>query len=338
MRIGIVGAGIIGRAHAGRLAGFDEVDEILVADAFGAAAAKLAAQTRKCTEVAPEDILGAVDGLVVTTNTAAHAEWIHHALDEGVPVFSEKPVAIDVATTREVVSHCEAKPGIPVQIGFQRRFDGGYRRARELHRRGAFGFVHTLRATTMDELPPPEQYIRAQKSGGLFKDNSVHDFDIISWILGVRATKVFAVGTNKGESFFRESGDVDTSCALVTYEDDTVATVSASRNSGAGHDVRLEIFGSLSGGVVGLDDRLPLRTLEEKVTWIQREPYHTYNQRFDPAYRAELRYFVTSVVPGLAKSPCPPADALEALYVAEACRVSAARGQAVDLDEIRSGD
>lgn len=335
MKIGLIGAGIIGNAHARRLAALPQVDEVLVGDAQPEAAARLAGTTPKSRQLDVEAILSSgVDGVVVTAPTAYHAEWIHKALDAGVPVLSEKPVAIDVATTREVVAHAAEVPGVPVRIGFQRRFDRGYRRARELYRRGTFGFVHTLRATTLDEAAPPEAYIRSRKSGGLFKDCSIHDYDIISWLLGTRAKTVFATGSNKGEAFFRESGDVDSSSALVIYEDQTVATVSASRNSGAGHDVRLEIFGSLSGIVVGLDDRLPLRTAEERVSWLQADPYHSYNERFDAAYRAELAYFL-EVARGAQQSACTPQDALEALYVAEASELSRQRGAAVELAELR---
>lgn len=337
MRIGLVGAGIIGHAHATRLADNARVDSIAVSDENAAAAARLAAGIGKAEAVAIDGFLeGDLDGVVVTTNTASHAQWIVRAVEAGIPVFCEKPVAIDVASTRAVVEQVARHPEVPVQIGFQRRFDAGYRRARELYRRGTFGFVHTLRATTLDEAPPPEAYIRSRLSGGLFKDCSIHDFDAISWILGVRASTVYAVGSNKGEPFFSESEDFDSGSALVTYEDGTTAAVSASRNSGAGHDVRLEIFGSLAGGVVGLDDRLPLNSLESRVSWLQSDPYHSYNERFDPAYRSELDFFL-NVASGLASSPCTPSDALEALYVAEACSLSIQRGTSVDVDELRRG-
>lgn len=337
MKIGLVGAGIIGRAHAGRLADLPGVEEVLVAAPHRDAAERLAAATPRSTAVDLDDILSAdVDGIVVTTPTAAHADWIHRALAAGVAVLCEKPVAIDVATTREVVAHAAEVPDVPVQIGFQRRFDRGYLRARELYRRGTFGFVHTVRANTLDEAPPPEAYIRSGMSGGLFKDCAIHDFDIIGWLLDARARTVFAAGSNKGAPFFAESGDVDSSSALVVYHDDTVATVSASRNSGAGHDVRLEIFGSLSGIVVGLDDRSPMVSAEERVSWVRADPYHSYNERFDRAYRAELAYFL-QVVRGDAPSACTPEDALEALYVAQACDLSRERGQAVEVAEVREG-
>lgn len=337
VRIGVVGAGIIGAAHARRLADNDRVEAVVITNRTPDKATRLAGSLAKSEWVPEPDFLTAgLDGVVVATNTASHAEWILRAVRAGLPVFCEKPVAIDVAATQSVIQEIDRCTGAAVQIGFQRRFDSGYLRARELFRRGTFGAVHTLRATTMDEAPPPEPYIRSGLSGGLFKDCSIHDFDVISWILGARARTVFAVGTNKGERFFAESDDVDSCSAVVVYEDDTVATVSASRNSGAGHDVRLEIFGTLSGGVVGLDDRLPANSLEHSVSWLQREPYHSYAERFEGAFRRELDAFL-EVAAGLAESPCTAHDALEALYVAEACTISAKAGTPIEVDDVRHG-
>ena len=102
---------------------------------------------------------------------------------------------------------------MPVHIGFQRRFDAGYRRTRDAVAAGEIGFVHTVRAATMDQAPPHAAYLPT--SGGLFRDCSVHDFDIIRFVTGHEARTVFAVGANKGEPFFTEAGDVDTAAATI---------------------------------------------------------------------------------------------------------------------------
>jgi len=328
MRIAIIGAGQIGAAHAARLNALNTVDELLIADAGHSRAADLASRLDKAQAISFERAFEAADGVVITANTSVHAELIHRALDAKRPAFCEKPVALDVANTLKVVEHAEHNPDVPVQIGFQRRFDAGYIKAREVYRSGKLGFVHTLHATTYDEAPPPAAYIPT--SGGLFKDCSIHDFDIIAWVTGERAVKVYGVGSNLGEKFFTEAGDVDTSHALVTYESGLTASVSATRYNGAGHDVRLEVFGSNGGLFVGLDDRSPLVSAEQNLSWQQAEPYHTYHERFNAAYIAELAHFV-QVVAGQAPSACTPRDALDALLIAEACGESLRSGNAVTI-------
>lgn len=334
MRIALIGAGQIGAAHAERLARLPDVSELLIANQTHAKAEALAERIEKGRAVSVDDAFSpSVDGIVVTTNAASHAALIHRAIDAYRPVLCEKPIAQDIRTTREVVDHSEANPDVPVQIAFQRRFDAGYGRARELYRSGALGFVHTLHATTYDVAPPPAAYIPT--SGGLFKDCSVHDFDAIRWLTGREAVRVSATGSNKGADFFSAAGDVDSGAALVTYDDATMAFVGASRYHGAGHDVRLELHGSEGSAFVGLDDRAPLVTTEKTLSWTQSPPYQTYHERFSEAFVQELTHFV-EVVGGAPSRACSPGDALEALLAAEACGMSLRRGEPVELAELRS--
>ena len=156
-----------------------------------------------------------------------------------MPVFCEKPVALDVPSTVEIVERV-AGGDVPVQIGFQRRFDAGYRAAKAALESGELGWLHSLRAVTADQTPPPAAYIPT--SGGLFRDCSIHDFDILLWLTGRQIVEVSAYGANKGDDFFTEGGDVDTVAAVCRFDDDTLATVSATRYNGAGHDVRLEVL------------------------------------------------------------------------------------------------
>jgi myo-inositol 2-dehydrogenase/D-chiro-inositol 1-dehydrogenase len=335
MRIAIVGAGQIGAAHAGRLVRLEAVTELLVADGDPARARALAATSGKATAIALDEAFeSGVEGVVITANTSAHAPLIHRALDAGIPVFTEKPIALDVPTTRAVVEHAAAREDVPVQVGFQRRFDAGYRAAKEAYASGSLGFVHTVRATTLDVSPPPAAYLPT--SGGLFKDCSIHDFDAIRWLTGRRAVTVYATGSNMGDAFFVECGDVDSCSALVTYDDGMTALVTATRYHGAGHDVRLELHGSLDARFVGLDDHAPLVTAEPSgaLSWSPGQPNRTYHQRFETAYVTELARFV-EVAAGRAPSPCTPTEALDALYVAEACGLSMRQGRPVRIDDLR---
>ncbi|MCW2521124.1 MAG: dehydrogenase, partial [Mycobacterium sp.] len=256
MKFGLIGTGRIGRFHAETLLDLHQVDGLVVADVDPDRAQDLAATSPRIAAAAGVDELLAagIDGVVITAATSAHAALIHRALDAKVAVFCEKPVALDVAETLSVVEHATTA-SVPVQIGFQRRFDAGYRAAKTALQSGELGWLHSLRAVTADQTPPPAEYIPT--SGGLFRDCSIHDFDILLWLTGRRVVEVHAWGSNKGADFFRAGDDVDTVAAVLRFDDDTLATVSATRYNGAGHDVRLEVCGSKGARFVGLDDRAP---------------------------------------------------------------------------------
>ena len=332
MRLGLAGTGRIGTAHAETVKGFDEVESVVVADVDTARAQAAAAKLGIEAAADLDALFGAgLDGLIVTAATDAHPELIIKAVDAGIPVFCEKPVAADIPGTLAVIDRIEGSD-VPVQIGFQRRFDAGYSAARAAVASGELGWLHTLRATTFDPAPPPAEYVA--HSGGLFRDCGVHDFDIIRWVSGREVTEVYALGANRGEAFFAEAGDVDTAAAILTLDDGTLATVSLTRYNGAGYDVRLEALGSTANVVVGLDDRAPLRSVEPGVAALPGPPYPGFMERFRPAYVAELRVFL-DVVAGRVPSPCVARDALEAFYIAEACELSRAERRPVGLAEVR---
>ncbi|POX50153.1 dehydrogenase [Streptomyces sp. Ru71] len=332
MRIGILGLGRIGAFHAETLSGLDAVESLVVSDPV-ADAAKAAAE-RFGAEVAdsPEALLASgVDGVVVAAATDAHPALIRAGVAAGVPVFCEKPVA---RTMAEGVAVLQAVEGgdVPVQIGFNRRFDAGFAAARAAVQAGELGKLHTVRSTTLDPAPPPAAYVAA--SGGIFRDCSVHDFDIIRWVTGREVSEVYAVGGNRGADYIRQAGDADTTGALLTLDDGTIAVVSNSRHNGRGHDVRMELHGFADSLAVGLDDKLPLRSAEPGVTFPSGTPHVFFMDRFAAAYRAELAAF-TEVVAGTRPSPCTVADALEAGWIAEACTLSLREHRPVTPAEVR---
>jgi myo-inositol 2-dehydrogenase / D-chiro-inositol 1-dehydrogenase len=329
MRIGLIGVGRIGAFHAATLGGLPGVDSVIVTDVDSDRASYVASQAGTETAGSVDELLAAgVDALVVATATATHPELIRRGAEAGLPVFCEKPVAADIDGTLDVIKHTS---GAEVQIGFQRRFDAGFRAARHAAQSGALGWLHTIRSTTLDAAPPPASYIPG--SGGIFRDCAVHDFDAIRWVSGREVVRAYAVGANRGEEFFRAAHDVDTASAVLTLDDDTIALVSCTRYNAAGYDVRLEVLGSAGSVCAGLDDRMPLRSADQPA--FPAGPAHTqFMERFRDAYVAELAAF-TEVVRGNAPSPCTPQDALEAFYVADACELSRRRGEAVDIAEVR---
>lgn len=331
MRIGLAGVGRIGTLHAHTLTGLPHPPALVVADALPERAAALAAGRDGITAVPVHELLAAgLDGLVVASATDTHAPLVVAAATAGIPVFCEKPLAPDLAASYRAVA-AVAGTGTPVQLGFQRRFDAGHLAVRAALADGRLGWTHTVRSTTFDPAPPPVGYLPA--SGGLYRDCGVHDFDAIRFVTGREVTEVYATGANRGAPFFTATGDVDTAAAVLTLDDGTLATVSCTRYNGAGYDVRLEVFGSAGSMVAGLDGRTPLVPAGPDPRRSVPRPYAGFLERFHDAYRAELRAFL-AVVAGRAASPCPPAEALAAFRIAEACERSRAEHRPVRLAEI----
>lgn len=334
MRLGLVGLGRIGAFHARTLADLACVDSLVVNDADRAVTARVAAQVGAEPADSPERLLAAgVDGVLIAAATDAHPELLLAAVDAGLPAFCEKPVARRTADAAAVAARVRSS-GVPVQIGYPRRFDAGFLAARDAVASGRLGWLHTVRSTTLDPAPPPAAYIAG--SGGIFHDCAVHDFDAIRWVTGRRIVEVFASGANRGAPFFAEAGDVDTAAAVLALDDDTQALVSNSRYNARGYDVRLELHGSRDSVAAGWDDGLPLRSTEPGATFPAGPPHRFFMDRLAAAFRAELAAF-TEVVAGRRTSPCTVDDALETAWVAEAATRSLREHRPVRVAEVRDG-
>ncbi|MEV7034237.1 Gfo/Idh/MocA family oxidoreductase [Streptomyces sp. NPDC093272] len=331
MRIGVIGTGRIGTIHATTLSRHREVGSLILSDADPARAQDLAHRLGETAAPGADEIFRwGVDAVVITTATSAHADLIGRAARSGLPVFCEKPIALDLPGTLHALAEVERAKTV-LQMGFQRRFDKGYAGAREAVRSGRLGRLHTVRALTSDQSPPPPQWLPL--SGGLFRDTLIHDFDVLRWVTGREVVDVYATGSDAGPAMFREAGDVDTGAALLTLDDGTLATATATRLNGAGYDVRMELSGERDTVVVGLDDRTPVASTEPTGPPPADKPWPGFLERFGPAYEAELCAFVDVVRGGLA-NPCDGREALQALRIAEACEISRHERRPVALTEI----
>ncbi|MFI8205015.1 Gfo/Idh/MocA family oxidoreductase [Streptomyces sp. NPDC085937] len=319
MRIGVIGTGRIGTIHAHTLSRHREVGSLILTDVDPARAQALAQRLGETAAPGVDEIYTwGVDAVVITAATSAHADLIGRAARAGLPVFCEKPIALDLAGTLQAITEVETA-GTVLQMGFQRRFDRGYTGAREAVRSGRLGRLHTVRAMTSDAEPPAPS--RLAQSGGLYRDTLIHDFDVLRWVTGREVVDVYAGGSDAGPPMFREAGDVDTGAALLTLDDGTLATVTGTRLNGAGYDVRMELAGELDQIVVGLDDRTPIASTEPTGPPAADKPWTGFLERFGPAYEAELVAFV-EVVRGERPNPCDGREALRALLIAEACERS----------------
>ena len=329
MRVALIGAGRIGRLHAEILASLPGVDSLVVADAVPAAARSVAEHVGAVAVDDVRDAMAGVDAVAIAAATNAHAELLRLAIGLGRPTFVEKPLAFDLDQTRELTDLAESS-GVPVQVGFQRRFDQGYVEARRTVASGEMGVIYTIRLIAHDDAPPPEAYIPT--SGGLFRDSSIHDFDALRFITGQEVEDVYAVGAVRGFDMFSKYGDVDTAAAILRLRDGTIATLSQTRHDPRGYDIRMEIVGSRDAVSIGLGSHTPTRPLGADAMQLE-SGWDGFLTRFAPAYRAELATFI-EVARGTVPSPCVPRDGYEAMRIAMAATTSLREGRSVRIDEI----
>ena len=328
--LGLVGVGRIGVYHAQTLLGLDGISTVKIADADRPRARRVAAELGVDSAETPEALLDSgIDALVIATATPGHAPLLRLAAQAGLPAFCEKPVALDLPTLDGVRDEV-AKAGIVVQVGFQRRFDAGYREAREAVATGGVGRILVMRAATHDPVSPPAEYIAA--SGGIFTDLHIHDFDAVRFVSGEEITEVYADGAALDAPWVNELDDVDVAAAILRLSGGGLVLVSGTRRDPLGYDVRLEVFGTGDSIVVGQGARSPIRSMEPGA-----EPpeaaYRDFWDRFEPAYRSELAAFVETVRTG-APSPCSLAEARSALAIALAAELSRAERRPVSIEEV----
>ena len=328
MRVGVIGVGRMGRVHAATLGTVGGV-EVAIADADRARAEEVGGEFGVEVAQDVEALIGTSEAVVVAAATDAHASLVHAAADASLPTFCEKPISLDLDSTADVVAHVD-KAGVPFMMGFQRRFDPGYRAARDMVRSGSVGTVYVVRMSGHDPAPPHEAYIAS--SGGLFRDFSVHDFDALRFVTGQEVTSVYADGDVVEFPVFREYGDIDTGAVILRLSGGSIGVLVATRHDPLGYDIRMELIGSKDSVAVGVDDRTPLRSLESGVP-PNEHPYRDFQDRFQGAYRSEMEAFV-EVAAGRRESPCTAQDALEALRIAVACDVSRAERRPVGLEEV----
>ena len=327
MRVALIGTGRIGQLHA-RVLADDPGVELIVADIDQARAADVAASigaTARPTDAA----VAAADALVIAAGTEAHPALIRAAVARGIPVFCEKPLALDLGESYRLVDEVEAA-GIAFQLGFQRRFDTAYLEARRMVVDGDLGTVYLVRMTANDHTPPPEEYIPT--SGKVFRDLSIHDFDAIRWVTGEEVEMVYADGDVRGFEMFARYDDVDTVVAVLRLRSGVLGVLSGGRHNPRGYDIRMELVGSRDAVAVGLSDRTPIRPLDSDGLTM-RDGWDSFLDRFEQAYRDELRHFVR-VAAGHEASGCTARDGLEAMRIAEAAARSLAERRPVALDEI----
>jgi myo-inositol 2-dehydrogenase/D-chiro-inositol 1-dehydrogenase len=321
VRVALIGAGRIGQRHAATLAQeIPNAELALIADVHGPSAETLAAKVR-CGRWSsdPDDALNdpGIDAIAIASSTDSHAPLIIGAAAAGKHIFCEKPIALDLEATDRALAAVE-QAGVRLQMGFQRRFDKAYAKAKDLIDAGALGRIEAIRDTMRDPSPAPRAYL--ETSGGLFRDMTIHNFDCVRWLMGEEVSELFAMGSAIVSPVIRELGDIDTSVVSLRFANDSLGVIDNSRRSGFGYDVRTEVFGSEGALMIGYARDTPMLRLD--ANGIHSDHIHWFLERFDQAYIDELKAFINGIVDG---TP-PPVDGNDAraamvlAYAAEASR------------------
>jgi myo-inositol 2-dehydrogenase/D-chiro-inositol 1-dehydrogenase len=328
MRFGIIGAGRIGKIHAANVAVRKDCEVRLIADADRAAAQSLAEATGgKVAEIDAILASSEIDAVAICAPTDMHADLIERSARAKKAIFCEKPVDLDAGRARaclEVV----AKAGAPLMVGFNRRFDPNFAALQSRLRDGAVGALEIVSITSRDPGPPPVSYIA--RSGGLFRDMMIHDFDMARFLLGEEPVAVSAMGSALVDKAIGEAGDVDTAVVIMETKSGKVAQISNSRRAAYGYDQRIEAHGSK--GMIRADNiRETSVEFAGAQGFVSDKALDFFLERYAAAYRAELDAFVKAVTSGTAPRPSGE-DGLRANVLADAANLSWRTKQRVTLD------
>jgi myo-inositol 2-dehydrogenase/D-chiro-inositol 1-dehydrogenase len=295
LNIGLVGAGRIGRIHAGNLANrIPNARLAAVADIDLEAAESLAADlnietvVKHYTHLLEQEDLQAI---VISSATDTHAKIITEAAAAGKHIFCEKPLDFELSRIDDALEAVKVA-GVKLQVGFNRRFDPNFRKVKEMAAEGKIGEPHILRITSRDPEPPPLEYVKV--SGGIFLDMTIHDFDMARYITGSELEEIYVIGAVMIDPRIEELGDLDTVIITLRFENGVIGTIDNSRKAVYGYDQRIELFGSK--GMISTENETPDRHSYSNADGVQKPlPLYFFLERYTESYLREMQSFVDSV-------------------------------------------
>lgn len=326
-KLALLGAGRIGKVHARAIAEDKRAKLVAVADAFPEAANAIAdasgAAVKTIDEIeADKDI----DAVIICTPTNTHADLIERFAKAGKAIFCEKPIDLDVNRARACLETVR-KVGGKVMLGFNRRFDPHFQAVRKEIDKGSIGKVEMVTITSRDPGAPPAEYIKV--SGGIFRDMTIHDFDMARYLLGEEIDTVMASASVLVDPKIGELGDYDSASLILTTKSGRQAMISNSRRASYGYDQRIEVHGSL--GAVSAENQRPVSIEIATRDGYTRPPLHDFFMtRYSAAYAAEISAFIDSLEKGTPLSPSAE-DGLIALALADAALKSVEQKAAVKV-------
>ena len=330
LKVGLLGAGRIGKVHARAISSHPKSVLCAVADVHSASAEALA-ETYGAKAMTPDAVIAdpSIDAVLIATSTDTHSDFIEAAVAAGKAVLCEKPLDLDLARAKACMETV-GENAKPVMLGFNRRFDPSFARLKQQVDAGAIGSPELLSVTSYDPAPPPVSYIKV--SGGLFRDMMIHDFDMANFIMGTLPETISAVGSCLVDPEIGAAGDVDTAVVTLTYGDGRIAVIKNSRRAAFGYDQRVELLGATGMlQVTNMLENTLITSTADGVT--SAKPTYFFLERYMPAYEAEWAAFVDATI-GTAPVPVTLKDGVAALAMAEAATRSCTTRAPVPLSEV----
>lgn len=332
LSIALIGTGRIGKMHAELI--HHQVDEAELAGVFDVMteSAQAVASSLGVPLFASTDDMFAdpnVDAVAISSSTDTHVDLIVAAALAGKPIFCEKPLHLDLAEVDRALA-AVAEAGVPLQIGFNRRFDASHEAVAQTVKSGEVGDLHLVRITSRDPAPPPISYIEV--SGGIFMDMTIHDFDMARFVTGSEVIEVYAKGDVRVDPAIGAAGDLDTVVVILTHADGTITTIDNSRQAVYGYDQRVEAFGAT--GMVSSDNPLINTTVMRNETGARAAtlPYF-FLDRYIPSYVDQWHAFCAAISSGQ-EPPVTGADGRAPLVMGLAAWKSIREGRPVQISEI----
>ncbi|EPG2137050.1 inositol 2-dehydrogenase [Providencia stuartii] len=325
--IALFGAGRIGQVHAVNIAGHKETTLYSVIDPYQPNAQALAEKYQakvQSTEEAMQD--PNVHGVLIASATDTHADLIELAAKNKKVIFCEKPVHLDLERVKACLKSVK-EHNVTLFIGFNRRYDPQFRHLKNLFEQGAIGKAESLIITSRDPSPPPAEYVKV--SGGMFRDMTIHDFDMARFMIGENPCSVYAQGSNVVDPAIGQAGDIDTAFIILKFPSGAMATISNSRRSGYGYDQRIELHGEKGLLTAGNIKENSVEFLSD-VGCLSAKPEFFFLQRYHEAYKAEWEHFV-DILAGRAESETTGTDGELALYLADKALESLKTGKEIQL-------
>jgi myo-inositol 2-dehydrogenase/D-chiro-inositol 1-dehydrogenase len=324
----LFGAGRIGRVHAANIAAHGAARLKYVVDVDAAAAGRIA-EAAGASVADSRAVLAdpSVDALLVASPTDTHADLIEAGAAAGKAILCEKPVDLDISRARECVAAAD-RAGILLAIGFNRRYDPSFRRIRQGIEDGSIGDVETVLIVSRDPAPPPVEYVK--RSGGMFRDMTIHDLDMARWLLGEEPVEVTAHGSSLVDAAIGAAGDIDTAAVTLRTRGGRMAQIANSRRAAFGYDQRIEVCGAR--GMLAAGNHKATSVEHATAAGFASAPaLPFFLERYADAYRLELDAFVRRLH-GEAADLVSGRDGVRALEIADACERSMRSRATVTLE------